>query len=237
MPRRYCKDFMSDSELADSNVDPFEGQSETESGNPIPISLSVNNEPSPRQYRKKRSEAAADESIDAKSAMDEDEDCEIIEMHVEKAPERFVAPMKRASDKMVANFLNVARKFAETLEDMRKQELMQSRVKTSRKFFDFEDVHSPSRVRRQQPAQQRKPAQSSDKGRLKHQHSAAGSFAIPLFNTWRCRADWLPVAGESSEDVERWRLVRKYRTDAWAEMNRGLFYPISTNIYLRGTCC
>ena len=133
---------MSDSELADSNVDPFEGQSETESGNPIPISLSVNNEPSPRQYRKKRSEAAADESIDAKSAMDEDEDCEIIEMHVEKAPERFVAPMKRASDKMVANFLNVARKFTETLEDMRKQALMQSRVKTSRKFFDFDDVHS-----------------------------------------------------------------------------------------------
>jgi len=237
MPRRYCEDFTSDSELADSNVDQFEEQSETESGNPIPISLSVNNEPSPRQYRKKRSEAAADESIDAKSAMDEDEDCEIIEMHVEKAPERFVAPMKRASDKMVANFLNVARKFTETLEDMRKQALMQSRVKTSRKFFDFDDVHSPSRVRRQQPAPQRKPAQSSDKGHVNNQHSAAGSFAVSLFNTWRCRADWLPVAGESSEDVERWRLVRKYRTDARAEMNRGLFYPISTNIYLRGTCC
>ena len=66
MQRRYCEDFTSDSELADSNVDPFEEQSETESGNPIPVSLSVNDEPSPRQYRKERFEAAADESIDSK---------------------------------------------------------------------------------------------------------------------------------------------------------------------------
>ncbi len=171
------------SELADSNVDPFEGQSETESGNPILVSLSDDDEPSPLQYRKERSEAAADESIDAKSAMEEDEDCEIIEMYEEKAPERFVAPMKRGSDKMVANFLNVTRKFAETLEDMRKQELMQSRVKTSRKSLDFDDVHTPSRVRQQQPAPPRKPAQLSDKGHVKHQHSAAGSFAVPLCNT------------------------------------------------------
>ncbi len=80
MPRLYCEDFTSDSELADSNVGPFKEQSETESGNPIPVSLKVNDEPSPRQYRKERSEAAADISIDAKSAMEEDEDCEIIEM-------------------------------------------------------------------------------------------------------------------------------------------------------------
>ena len=153
MPRRYCEDFTSDSELADSNVDPFEEKSETESGNagnPIPVSLSVSNEPSPRQYRKKRSEAAADESIDAKSDMDEDENCEIIEMHVEKAPERFVAPMKRASDKMVANFLNVARKFTETLEDMRKQELMQSRGSKPHKSLAFDDLRPPSRGRQQQ---------------------------------------------------------------------------------------
>ncbi len=70
MPRRYCEDFTSDTELADSNVNPFEEQSETESGHPIPVSLSDNDEPSPRQYQKKRSEA--DESIDAKSAMEED---------------------------------------------------------------------------------------------------------------------------------------------------------------------
>ena len=152
MPRRYCEDFTSDSELADSNVDPFEEQSATESGNPIPVSVSVNDEPSSRQYRKERSEAAADESIDAKSAMNEDEDCEIIEMYVGKAPERFVAPMKRASDKMVANFLNVASKFTETLEDMRKQALMQSRVKTSHKSLDFDDEHTTSSVHRQQPA-------------------------------------------------------------------------------------
>ena len=81
--------------------------------------------------------------------MEEDEDCKIIEMYEEKAPERFVAPMKRASNKMVSNFLNVARKFTETLEDMCKQALMQSRVKTSRNCFYFDDVHTPSRVRRQ----------------------------------------------------------------------------------------
>ena len=75
MPRRYFEEFTSDSELADSNVDPFEGQSGTESGNPIPVSLSVNDEPSPRQYRKVRSKAVADQSIDAKLAMEDDEDC------------------------------------------------------------------------------------------------------------------------------------------------------------------
>ncbi len=158
MPRRYCEYFTSDSELADSNVDPFEEQSETESGNPnypIPDSLSVDDEPSPRQYRKERSQAVANESIDAKSAMEEDKDCEIIEMYEEKAPERFVAPMNRLSDEMVANFLKVTRKFTRTfkLEDMRKQELMQSRLKSSRKSLDFDDVHThtPSRVFREVP--------------------------------------------------------------------------------------
>ncbi len=51
--------------------------------------------------------------------MEEDEDCEIIEMYEDKAPESFVAPTNRASEKMVANFLNVTRKFTETLSDMR----------------------------------------------------------------------------------------------------------------------
>ncbi len=72
MPRRYCEDFTPDSELADSNVDPFDEQSETDSGNPIPVSLSVYDERSPRQYQKERSEAAADESVDVKPAMDSD---------------------------------------------------------------------------------------------------------------------------------------------------------------------
>ncbi len=97
-------------------------------------------------------------------------------MYEEKAPERFVAPMKRASDKMVAIFLNVASEFTVTLEDMRKQALMQSRVKTSRKFFGFDDVHTPFRVSRQQPALQRKPAQSSDKGLVKHALQARSPY-------------------------------------------------------------
>jgi hypothetical protein len=77
--------------------------------------------------------------------MEEDKDCKIIEVYEEKAPGIFVAPMKCASDKMVAKFLNVTRKFTETLEDMRKQELMQSRIKSSRKSLDFDDVHTHSR--------------------------------------------------------------------------------------------
>ena len=39
---------------------------------------------------------------------------------------------------MVAKFLNVTQKFTETLEDMRKQELMESRYKASRKSLDFD---------------------------------------------------------------------------------------------------
>jgi hypothetical protein len=74
------------------------------------------------------------------------EDCEIIEMYEEQASERFVAPMNRASYKKVANVLNVTRNFTESLEDMRKQGMMQSCLKTSRRFLDFDGVHTPSRV-------------------------------------------------------------------------------------------
>ncbi len=63
--------------------------------------------------------AQADKSIDAKSAMAEDKDCEIIDMYEEKAKERFVAPMNRSSDKMVTNFLYVTGKFTEILEGTR----------------------------------------------------------------------------------------------------------------------
>jgi hypothetical protein len=119
---------------------------------------------------------------------------------------------------------------------MRKQELMQSRVNNSRKSLDFDDVHTPSRVSRQQPAPPRKPAQLSDKGHVKHQHNAEGSFAVPLFNTWRCRADWLPVAGQSSEDVGRWRLVWKNRTDALADYEMNLnMHDIVDDLYQSAT--
>ncbi len=51
--------------------------------------------------------------------MEEEEDCKIIEMYEEEAPEILVAPKTRAFDIMVSKFLNVARKCTEILEDMR----------------------------------------------------------------------------------------------------------------------
>ena len=59
MPRRFREDFSSDSELADSTIDPFEQQSETELDHPTPISLSDSDAPSPSLYRKERAQAAA----------------------------------------------------------------------------------------------------------------------------------------------------------------------------------
>ncbi len=55
-----------------------------------------------------------------------------------------------------------------------------------------------------------------------------------FYNTWSCRADWLSVAGESSDDVERWILVRKYRMDARAEMNIYMI-DIVDDLYQRAT--
>ena len=50
---------------------------------------------------------------------------------------------------MVAQFLNVTRQFTATLEDMRKQDLMQSRGNLSRKSLDFDSLQPPHRVRPQ----------------------------------------------------------------------------------------
>ena len=56
---------------------------------------------------------------------------------------------KRGSQQMVAQFLNVTRQFTATLEDMRKQDLMQSRGNLSRKSLDFDSLQPPSRARPQ----------------------------------------------------------------------------------------
>ncbi len=82
--------------------------------------------------------------------MEEEDDCKIIEMYEEEAPERLFTPKNRASYKMVAKFLNVTLKIAKTLEDMRKQELMDSFCNTSCKSLDFHDLHTPFCVHRQQ---------------------------------------------------------------------------------------
>ena len=83
MPRQHCEDLTSDSELADSTIDRFEQQSETELDNPTPVSLSDNDEPSPSLYRNLRVKAAAAQLIDQKL---EKEDISI-EMEEEEAPQ------------------------------------------------------------------------------------------------------------------------------------------------------
>ena len=60
----------------------------------------------------------------------EEEDCEIGEMFDGDAYDEMVLSKTRGSEQMFAQFLNVTCKFTETLEDLRKQELMVSRSKT-----------------------------------------------------------------------------------------------------------
>ena len=180
MPRRFREDCTSDSELADSTIDPFEQQSETELDHPTPISLSDSDAPSPILYRNERANAAAAvpraaPPIDRKSEKEDSEDCEIIEMEEIKAPQRIVASKIRATDQVLANFLNATRQFADTLEDLRREDLMLSRRKFSRKSLDFEDVQTPSRVQRQETTPPRRPVQLSDKRGMKRRHAAAGS--------------------------------------------------------------
>ena len=175
MPRRYREDITSYSELADSTIDPFEQQSETELDNPTPVSLRNSDAPSPSLYRKERAKAAAASPNVQKSEKDDSEDCEIIEMEEIKAQQRIVASKIRATDQVLSNFLNATRQFADTLEDLRREDLMSSRRKFSRKSLDFEDVQTPSRVQRQETTPPRRPVQLSDKRGMKRRHAAAGS--------------------------------------------------------------
>ena len=157
MPRRHCEDFTSDSELADSTIDPFEQQSETKLDIPTHVSLSNSDAPSPSLYRKERAKSSAAPPNDQKSEKEDSEDCEIIEMKERKATQRTDSSKSRSSDQMVANFLNATRKFTDTLEDMHRQDLMQSRRKASRKSLDFDEFEFYSRVRRQETTPQRRP--------------------------------------------------------------------------------
>ena len=73
LPLQHCEDFTCDSELADSNIDAFEQQSETELEDPTPVILSDNDEPSPSMYWKERAKAAAAQPIDEKWEMEEED--------------------------------------------------------------------------------------------------------------------------------------------------------------------
>ena len=91
-----------------------------------------------------------------------------------KAPQRIVAYKNRATDQVVTNFLNVTRQFTDTLEDLRREDLMLSRHKGSRKSLDFEDVQTPSRVQRQETIPQRRPVEVSHQRSMKRRQAAAG---------------------------------------------------------------
>ncbi len=52
MLRQQCKDFTSDTELADTNVDPFERQSEADFDYLTLVNCSDIDDPSQSQYRK-----------------------------------------------------------------------------------------------------------------------------------------------------------------------------------------
>ena len=77
MPRRHREDCTSDSssELADSNDDSFQRQTDADFDCTTPESGSENYEPSPSQYPKQMSEEPADELIDQQQEMDEEEEC------------------------------------------------------------------------------------------------------------------------------------------------------------------
>jgi hypothetical protein len=99
--------------------------------------------------------------------MPDDKEVEYIVIVGEEAPVRIVAPTNRASNQMVANFLNVTRKFTVTLEYIHKQELMQSRSKVSLKSLDFDSIQAPFRASRQEFTPPRMPAQSNNAGSVK----------------------------------------------------------------------
>ena len=60
---------------------------------------------------------------------------------------------------MVEQFLNVTRQFTATLEDMRKNELMDARSKSARKSLNYDEMQPPSRGRPQQFTPPRKGTQ------------------------------------------------------------------------------
>jgi hypothetical protein len=127
MPRRLCQDFRSDSELAVSNVDPFERQSGGDFDDPTPVSDGDIDEPSPSQLRNEMTKKPSDDSFDEQSEMAEPENSELGEMVDGDARDRMVLSKYRDSDQNLRSFpTNVICKFTATLEDMRKQKLMES---------------------------------------------------------------------------------------------------------------
>jgi hypothetical protein len=62
-----------------------------------------------------------------------------------EAHDRMVQTQTRGAGGVLAKFLDASRLFTTTLENMRKQELMQSRGSKPRKSLAFDDLLPPSR--------------------------------------------------------------------------------------------
>ncbi len=161
MPRVQNEDCSSDSVLADSRIDPFDRQTDADFDFPTPQdSGSENDDASPSQYRKSMAEQSADESSDEPAEMEEQEESESEEQS------RIVQAQTRGAGDVLAKFLDVSRQFTATLEDMRKQEFMQSRGSKPRKSLAFDYLRPPSRGR---------PQQLTAKG-VRHDSSVSGSL-------------------------------------------------------------
>ena len=76
MPRVQNEDCSSDSELADSRIDPFERRTDADFDYPTPQdSGSDNDDASPSQYRKSMAEQSANESSDEEAEMEKQAQC------------------------------------------------------------------------------------------------------------------------------------------------------------------
>jgi hypothetical protein len=140
MQRVKNEDYSSYSELQDSGIDPFERQSDADFDYPTPQdSVSNINDASPSQYRKSMAEQSADESSDEQAEMDEQEVSE------SEAHDRMVQAQTSGVGGALAKFLDASRQFTATLENMRKQALMQYRGCNPRKSLAFDDHQPPSR--------------------------------------------------------------------------------------------
>ncbi len=114
MPRAQNEDCSSDSELADSRIDPFERQTDADFDYSTPQdSGSDNDDASPSQYRKSMAELSAEESSDEQAEMEEKDESESV------AHEGMVQAQTSGMAGVLAKFLDVSRQFTTTPEDMR----------------------------------------------------------------------------------------------------------------------
>jgi hypothetical protein len=141
MLRVRNEDCSSDSELADSKIDPFERQTDADFDYLTPKDSGCDIDyASPSQYRKSMAEQPADKSSDEEVEMEEQEESEAIEYVDGDAHDRMVQAQTRGAEGVLAKFLDVTREFKATLEDKRKEELMQSPGINPRKFLAFDDL-------------------------------------------------------------------------------------------------